>query len=172
MINSFIYLMRTCIRVLLLMSSLAGCDTQRLYEQNVDLERSQWPMEYKPAFEFKIRDTGKQYSLLCNIRNSSTYPYARFFFNYSLKDTTGAVLASNMASVILFDPKSGKPNGAGGIGDVFDHRVTLLPNYQFKYMGRYTIEFEQNMRVDTLSGIEAVGLRIEQALPEEKKHAP
>jgi gliding motility-associated lipoprotein GldH len=158
------YGMKGMLPALLITILMAGCDSQRLYEQNKDLEKSQWLVQDKPTFEFRIRDIGKQYNLLCNIRNSSTYPYARFFLNYSLKDSTGAILANDMASVMLFDPKSGKPNGASGIGDVFDHQLPLLANYQFTYVGRYTLELEQNMRLDTLQGIEAVGLRVEEAI--------
>ena len=68
-------------------------------------------------------------------------------------------------TVLLFDAKTGKPLGKSGIGDLYDHRFILLNNYKFKNKGKYRIVFEQFMRMDTLPGIMAVGLRVEKNLP-------
>jgi len=141
---------------------LFGCDSSRLFEKNTDFTGSHWLQYEKPSFEFRIHDTGKRYNLYCTIRNESTYPFARLFFNYSLKDSTGTVLASDLKSIFLFDAKTGKPFGTSGIGDVFDQREPILMNHEFKFTGRYTVEFEQYMRLDTLQGVSAVGLRVEQ----------
>jgi gliding motility-associated lipoprotein GldH len=145
-----------------------SCDSNRLFEKNIDFKDSKWLYAERPSFEFRIRDTGKRYNLYCTIRNTSTYPFARLFFNYAVKDSTGAVLNNDLQSLFLFDIKSGKPLGTSGIGDVFDQRVPLLRNHEFKFTGRYTVELEQYMRLDTLDGISAVGLRVEEIINEEK----
>lgn len=145
-----------------------GCDTNRLFEKNIDFPNSQWLHTEKTSFEFRIRDLGKPYNLFCNIRNTSDYPYARLFINYSLKDSTGAVLTKDLVSTFLFDAKTGEPFGKSGIGDVYDNRISLLPNHTFKFTGRYTLEFEQSMRLDTLQGISAIGFRLEEVNPIQK----
>ncbi len=139
-----------------------------MFEKNIDFQKSQWLHTEKPSFEFRIRNTGMRYNLYCTVRNTSTYPFARLFFNYAVKDSTGKVLNNDLQSLFLFDAKSGKPLGTSGIGDVFDHRVPLLSNHEFKFTGRYTVEFEQYMRLDTLDGISAVGLRVEEMINKEK----
>lgn len=143
--------------------TLAACDSSRLYESNQDFETTQWVVERKPAFEFRITDLGKSYNLYCNVRNTSEYPYARLFVNYLMRDSTGAVINKELTSLFLFDATTGKPFGNSGIGDVFDHQHPILSEYRFPYLGRFTVEFEQQMRLDTLAGISAVGLRVEVA---------
>lgn len=146
----------------------AACDSTRLFEENKDLPNAEWQQADKLSFDFRIRDLGKQYTLLCNIRNTSDYPYARLFINYNLKDSTGSTVSKNLIPIFLFDAKTGKPFGKSGIGDVFDHQVPVLEKHSFKFTGRYTIEFEQNMRLDTLAGISAIGFRLEEAIQPQK----
>lgn len=146
----------------------AACDSTRLFEENKDLPNAEWRQVDKLSFEFRIRDLGKQYNLLCNIRNTSDYPYARLFINYSLKDSIGTAVSTNLIPVFLFDAKTGKPFGKSGIGDVFDNQLPVLEKHMFKFTGRYTIEFEQSMRLDTLAGISAIGFRLEEAIQPQK----
>ena len=140
---------------------LSACDEARVYEQNVDFPEGSWMVGEKPEFEFTIDKPADRYTLYGNIRNSISYPYARIFFTYYLQDSTGAEIQKKLVTQYLFDAKSGKPFGNSGLGDIYDHRFDLLKDYQFKYRGRYKIRFEQLMRVDTLQGILAVGLRVE-----------
>lgn len=140
---------------------MMGCDQSRVYEQNTDFNERYWIVNEKPEFEFTIDKPADKYTLYGNIRNSISYPYARIFFNYILLDSTGAQVEKKLVGQHLFDSKTGKPFGNSGLGDIYDHRFELLRNYQFKHRGRYKIRFEQQMRVDTLQGILAVGLRVE-----------
>jgi gliding motility-associated lipoprotein GldH len=156
--------MRNTFFCVLIIFFCVSCDRTRLFEENKDLANNEWIQKDTLNFYFSIRDIGKKYNVYSNIRNTSDYPYARFFFNYTIKDSTGAVLNQELKSVYLFDAKTGKPFGTTGIGDVFDHRVGLLENYAFKYNGRYTISLDQQMRLDTLAGISSIGFRLEEAV--------
>lgn len=140
-----------------------ACDDTRVYEQITDLEKRQWVVTDKPHFEFQIDDINQKYNLYGNIRNAVSYPYARFFFTYYLQDSSGVEIQKKLMTEFLFDQKTGKPLGKGGIGDLYDHRFLLLGDYQFKSKGKYRVEFEQFMRLDTLPGIFAVGLRVEKS---------
>lgn len=141
--------------------SLSACDNSRVFEQNVDFSEHYWMIGEKPEFEFTIDKPADRYTLYGNIRNSISYPYARIFFTYYLQDSTGAEIEKKLVTQYLFDAKSGKPFGTSGLGDIYDHRFELLKDYQFKYRGTYKVKFEQLMRVDTLQGVLAVGLRVE-----------
>ncbi len=140
---------------------LFSCDDLRVYEKNHDLESRQWLASEKPEFEFDITDSLQTYNLYCNVRNSLDYPYARIFITYYLRDSTGAVLQKDLVQQMLFDEKTGEPFGESGLGDLYDHRVLLKQNLRFPYTGKYQVAFEQYMRMDTLAGILAVGLRVE-----------
>jgi gliding motility-associated lipoprotein GldH len=147
----------------LLVSFCIGCTDNRVYEEYSDLENREWLVTNKPAFEFTIDDTAARYNVLGNIRNSVSYPYARLFLKFSLQDSTGRELYHDLASQYLFDAKTGKPFGKSGLGDIYDHQTSLLKNYDFGKPGKYKLVLEQYMRTDTLSGVLAVGVRIERA---------
>jgi gliding motility-associated lipoprotein GldH len=140
---------------------LSACDQSRVYEQNTDFPDRYWLINDTPEFEFTIEQPADSYTLYGNIRNSVSYPYARIFFNYYLQDSTGSDIEKKLVSQYLFDGKTGKPFGNSGLGDIYDHSIPLLTNYQFKHRGKYKIKLEQLMRVDTLQGILAVGVRVE-----------
>ncbi len=144
----------------------SACDESRVYEENTDFTERYWLVGEKPEFEFTIEQPAEKYTLYTNIRNSVSYPYARIFFNYYLQDSTGAEIEKKLVSQYLFDGKTGKPFGNSGLGDIYDHSFPLLTNYQFKHRGKYKIRLEQLMRVDTLQGVLAVGVRVEKSIPE------
>lgn len=150
------------LRILIIAVLLSSCDDARVYEKNYDFSERQWSMKEKPSFEFTVQQD-QSYNLFCNIRNSVAYPYSRVFINYTLKDSTGTELSRKMISTFLFDEKTGAPLGSSGLGDIYDHQIPLLENFNFKNGGTYSLQFEQFMRTDTLQGILAVGLRVEKA---------
>ena len=142
---------------------LISCDSSRVYEDNVDFKDRSWKINQPASFEFQITDTTKKYNLLMDIRNSIDYPYARLFVNYQLKGQDSISLSKELIAIYLFDQKSGKPIGTSGIGDIYDHQFSLLKNYPFKKAGKYKMNIQQFMRMDTIPGILAVGLRVETA---------
>ena len=150
-----------CVTAILLWS----CGDNRVYEHITDFDQRQWIVSEKPSFEFVIDDPQVGYNLYGDVRNSVAFPYSRFFFTYYLQDSTGSDIQKKLMTVLLFDAKTGKPFGKSGIGDLYDHRFILLQNYKFPNKGKYRIVFEQFMRMDTLPGILAVGLRVEKNLP-------
>ena len=158
--------MRKVVFALLLAGVLSACDDSRIYEKNFDFEKNYWLVAEKPAFDFEITDNKTNYNLYCNVRNSVSFPYSRLFINYSLEDSTRAILQRKLLPVFLFDQHTGKPQGVSGLGDIYDHQIPLLKNHQFAAPGKYTIRFEQFMRTDSLQGILAIGLRVEKVLPD------
>jgi gliding motility-associated lipoprotein GldH len=147
--------------VLFMIVLLAACDNSRVFEKNSDFEERFWLVQDKPTFDFEIQDTTQAYTLYCNIRNSVSYPYSRIFVSYSLKDSFGNEMSKQLVSTFLFDQKTGEPLGTSGLGDIYDQQLPLLANYTFPKPGKYTLQFEQFMRTDTLQGVLAVGLRVE-----------
>lgn len=142
---------------------LSACDENRVYEKNRDFRERSWLVSDTAVFEFRIADTVRNYNLYCNIRNSVAFPYSRLFVNSYLEDSAGRVIQKKLVETYLFDRNTGKPMGSSGLGDIYDHRISLMNAYRFPYSGKYKMRFEQNMRKDTLEGILAVGLRVEKA---------
>ena len=151
-----------CVIVLL----LGSCDDSRVFEKNFDFAERYWSVKENPTFEFFVRGN-QPYNLYCNLRNGMDYPYARIFFNYTLKDSAGNEISKKMVGSFLFDEKTGAPLGSSGLGDIYDHQILLLKDFRFKTDGTYIIQFEQFMRTDSLDGMLAVGLRVENSIVSE-----
>lgn len=152
--------MRSLLVIIFFAAVLAGCDPNRVFEDNKDFDKKAWIVNDTANFEFTIDDEAALYNLHCNIRNSIDYPYSRIFVNYWLEDSTHHVLSAKLVSSYLFDVKTGEPNGSSGLGDIYDHRFPLIQNTKFK-TGKYFVKLQQYMRTDTLHGVLAAGVRIE-----------
>lgn len=142
---------------------LAGCDSNRVFEDYKEFDDRTWKVTDPVVFEFQIKDVSKKYNLYYNVRNSLEYPYARIFVQYSLTDSIGTELTKKLTSNFLFDQKTGRPLGRSGLGDVLDNQFLLLSNQSFKVEGTYRFRLDQFNRQDTLKGVLAVGLRVETA---------
>jgi gliding motility-associated lipoprotein GldH len=151
-------------QILIAIALFAACDDTRVYDKNEDFEDGLWSVNTQPVFEFEIQDSVQRYDVLGNVRNSISYPFSRVFLTFYLQDSVGKVLDKKLVSHMLFDPKTGEPQGNSGLGDIYDHRVPMLMDYKFPYSGKFKFKLEQSMRTDSLAGVLAVGLRIEKKL--------
>lgn len=158
--------MRSIFGCALLMIVFSCCDERRIYEKNTDFHQRYWAVAERPEFVFEIKDSLDTYNLFCNVRNSLDFPYANLYLTYYLEDSTGVVLEKDLVRHSLFDEKTGAPRGDSGLGDIYDHQIPLKINYRFAYPGKYKVAFEHYMRTDTLTGVLAVGLRVERSAPE------
>ncbi len=148
--------------VLVMIIGLASCDSQVVYEKNINFQNKRWVVSDTPTFRFEIADAQKTYNIYWNIRNTIAYPYRNLYLTYTLKDTLGHTLATDLHDMLLFEPKTGEPYG-GGLGDIFSHQLLALPRYRFDSAGTYQIGLQQYMRTDTLPEIVSVGVRVEEA---------
>jgi gliding motility-associated lipoprotein GldH len=144
--------------------SASSCDDERIYEDNVEFDDRAWKVTDEPRFNFAIPDTSRRYNLYYNVRNSLDYPFARIFITYHLYDSNGVELAKKLVFNDLFDQKTGRPFGDSGLGDLYDHRFKIIEKRKFDYKGKYSIKLDQFMRQDTLGGIVAVGVRVEESV--------
>ena len=152
--------MRSLLGFTIVATMLLACDDGRIYERNADFDSREWLLNEQPEFEFEITDTLQPFDLYCNLRNSLSYPYARIFITWYLKDSSDILMEKKMVSKLLFDEKTGEPLGSSGLGDLYDHSIPLKTNYRCPNAGKYKVSFEQFMRTDTLAGVLAVGLRV------------
>ena len=144
---------------------ITACDENRIFQKNIDFNDQEWLVSNRPTFEFTVAEITQKYNVYCNIRNEVSYPKANLYFTYYISDSTGKELQKRLVSEYLFDKKTGKPFGSSGLGDIYDHQILIEKNYTFKHPGKYNIMFEQFMRTDTLTGILAIGLRVEKIDP-------
>lgn len=141
---------------------ISSCDQTRVYEKNLDFETRHWHQDTIPAFSFHIENPQETYNIFANVRNTLDYPFQNLYLYYQLSDSLGNEVLSELQNIMLFDPKTGKPLN-GGIGDIYDHQVTLLEDYSFPKNGGYILELQQYMRRDSLPEIVSIGVRVEKA---------
>jgi gliding motility-associated lipoprotein GldH len=146
--------------ILLSFFSLSACDTSnRVYEQNIDIENNNWRINDAKEFRFQITDTTKTYQVYFNIRNALFYEYYNLYVNATLLAPDGQKLHNKLHEMYLMDKKTGEPLGKGA-GDLFDHSALAIKNLHFKKPGTYTLRLTQYMRKNPLPGIMAVGAKV------------
>ena len=149
--------------VLLLLLTLSwGCNSDRIYEKNVDFPNRVWPSDSVASFEFRIPDANVPYDIFYNIRNTLSYPFQNIYITYYLEDSIGNVLKTELINRNLFLPKTGKPKGEG-LGDIYSHQFLLIPDYKFEHQGLYKLRLQQYMRLDSLPEVVSLGLKIKKA---------
>ena len=142
---------------------LVSCDEKAIYKGIDDIKDGRWYIKNAPEFTFEIEDTTVTYSVYYNIRNSLSYPYYNLYIRRYLLDSSGKVLESKQDELTLLDPKTGKPLGYG-LGDLFDHRISMMKKYRFAKSGKYTIRLRQYMRQNPLPEVYGVGVTVEKDL--------
>jgi gliding motility-associated lipoprotein GldH len=145
--------------IFLCIFSLSACDSNRVFEQNVDIPNNNWRIGDTKEFRFEITDTTKTYQVFFNIRNALFYEYYNLYISATLLDPDGQKLHNRLHEMFLMDKKTGAPLGKGA-GDIFDHSVLALKNQHFTKPGTYTLKLTQYMRKNPLPGIMAVGIKV------------
>lgn len=123
-----------------------------------------WVAGQPVSFDIKASDSAA-YNIHLNLRNDTSYPWARFFSAYVLRDSAGHTIDSLLFQDFLFDPVTGEPRGTSGLGDVYSHEFLIRKSYRFPYNGSYRITLQQMMRTDSLQGIRSAGIRLETPVP-------
>ncbi|MCY7351736.1 MAG: gliding motility lipoprotein GldH [Cytophagaceae bacterium] len=143
---------------------LVGCDTNAIFNDNVDIPEGKWFVKQVPSFGFDVSDTTARYNVFYNVRNGRAYPYYNLYLTRYLYNAQGKLISKKLDQLFLADATTGKPLGTG-LGDLYDHKILALPAYQFPAAGRYTVKIEQYMRQNPLPDVYSVGIAVEKIPP-------
>jgi gliding motility-associated lipoprotein GldH len=137
---------------------LLSCDPGMVYEKNIKIPDGIWEKDHKVSFEVFINDTISAHNLYVNVRNTSLYPFSNLYLFIKTTAPSGHTIQETF-EITLCDEK-GKWLGSG-LGDIWDLQQVYKKNVRFAQRGKYTIEYQQGMRMDRLPFVLDVGLRIE-----------
>ena len=138
--------------------AFGSCSGPRFYEENLEIENGSWAAHNKVSFSVVIDDTAAWYNFYINLRNDVTYPYSNLFLFLKTTFPDGRKARDTIECVLAgYD---GRWLGSG-MGSVRFNRFLFQQGVRFGKPGTYTFDMEQAMRVDPLTGIRDVGLRIE-----------
>jgi len=136
----------------------ASCDSNRVFEQNVEIPDEVWNYKNTVNFSVNISDTIFPHNFYFNLRHRNTYPYSNFYFFFYTTLPSGKTIKDTVQCP-LADP-SGKWYGTG-ISTVISNQILFKTNHVFKQAGTYKFTIEQAMRDTEIAPILDAGLRIE-----------
>lgn len=145
--------------LMVMLLTLSACDKNRVFEDYKTIEDAAWSYKNQPTFLIDIEDTSIAYNLYFNIRNNGNYAYSNLWVRMHIEEP-GKKERVERFEFILAEP-DGRWLGTG-IGDIYSNQILLQENVRFQRKGIYKIKWEQNMRDESLNGIEDVGMRVEE----------
>lgn len=144
--------------ILSLVLLLTACESNKVYEESIEVKGGEWERKEVAKFEFEIKDSTQQYNLFVNLRNSGDYPYRNLYLFITLESPTGKY-AKDTLECVLAD-KTGRWLGKG-FGDVWSHKVLYKKGVLFRKKGKFKVRIEQAMRKEKLPAILDVGFTVE-----------
>ena len=143
---------------MLLLIGIISCDSNRVFEEHIPLNKGVWNVKNQLQFNVAISDLLSRYNIYLNVRNGPEYPYSNLFLFMNTVSPAGTI-ARDTIELTLAD-YDGRWLGSG-MGSVKFSRFLFRKNVRFKQKGYYQFKMEQAMRVNELNGIHDIGLRIE-----------
>ena len=145
---------KNCILFLVICSSLLSCESNSIIDSNETVEGNKWLYTNPVKADFEVTDTTKTYNLSFKLRINSDYRYANLFVLSTIKDSLHLIK-------MRYQVKVAKPDGewlGKGSGDLYTYIFPLLKAHRFNKLGKHSIEIEQNMRENPLTGVSDIGI--------------
>ncbi len=137
---------------------LPRCTTVDLYEKSVTVPKHAWENNFRPSFDFEIKDTTVPYKLFLVLRHNEKYNYNNIYVSVYVKGPGQDTAQKIQENLVLATKEKGWLGT--GMDDIYDHRIQLGPEQSLK-AGKYNFVIEQIMRENPLKNVLNVGLRIE-----------
>jgi gliding motility-associated lipoprotein GldH len=144
--------------ILLFCLNFYSCTTIDLYEKSVSIPQHEWKSDFKPSFDFEIKDTLSTYKVFLVLRHTERYSFNNIYVNLSVKAPGQNSIVNIRKDIRLGNNETGWE--ASGMDDVYEHRSLLAQGERFR-AGLYSFTIQQIMREDPLRNVLNVGLRLE-----------
>ena len=138
---------------------LVSCNNSRVYNQYTDIENHTWHKDSACFFSFNAEDTINHYDVLLNIRHNSEFRFQNLWFFTVSTDPNGNI-AKDTLECYLYN-QLGEPLGQDYFF-VYEMPLFYMQNIKFPTRGEYKFNIYQAMRDTILTGIESIGLTIQQ----------
>lgn len=139
--------------------ALYSCDSRDIvFEKSIELKNSQWTYADSLLYTFPVKDTSKIYNILLDISHAKSYAFQNIYLKIHTRFPSGKRI-QNQINIDLAEP-SGKWNSDCG-RNTCELEIPIQQGAYFNEPGDYTITIEQYLRKDTLTGIEAVRVSLE-----------
>ncbi len=143
--------------IALLSVILYSCSTDTVYHENVMLPSDGWDKNHPVVFNVNISDSINNYEFGLNIRNTISYRYSNLYLFLITEFPNGNISRDTLECILANN--EGKWLGKGW-GDIKENNIVLKSGLRFPLTGEYKFHIQQAMRIDTLAGINDIGLSI------------
>jgi gliding motility-associated lipoprotein GldH len=133
-----------------------SCQTVDLYERVTAIPGQEWRSNFKPQFNFTIKDTQSRYNIFVVLRHNEKYEFNNLWISlsYQLK---GQPAVTGQYELPLADNQRWLGTS---MDDLYEHWIQIAKGIPLQ-SGEYTFTIGQIMRKDPLENVLNVGLRIE-----------
>ena len=142
----------------LLVSSLASCGPDYLFEEEKKITDGQWNYRDTLDFRFTVTDTAQLYNLFADFAYADTFSTQNIYLKLHTRFPDGRRV-SRIRSFDLFDAQGSAVGKCSG--HACNTRILLQDKAYFNLLGEYMITLEQFTRRDPLPGMSAIGLAVE-----------
>lgn len=137
---------------------LSSCQTADLYEKVVSIPKKAWRSDFRPQFNFEIKDTQSRYVIYVVLRHNEKYEFNNIWIGLTYQRKGEQPFTGQYELPLA--------NNEGWLGtamdDLYEHRIRITASEGIALKsGEYIFTIGQIMRKDPLENILNVGLRIE-----------
>lgn len=135
-----------------------SCGKSYLYEENVIFQNEEWTYQDSISFQFDIADTSKLYNILLALEHSPEFSTQNLYTRIATEFPDGN-RPSQVVSLELADQTGFWYGECNRTSCLFE--APIQSNAYFNQIGTYTITLAQHMRRDSVPGIQALSLKLE-----------
>ncbi len=148
------------IYILIASLMLSSCDKTRIFEENQQIKDYKWDYNEPRTFVAEIKDTTQHYNLYVNVRHSFQFDWRNAWVKITTTFPDGKSFDKRV-NLVLSEPDGHWLGDC--LGDNCDMQVLIQQSAIFPKPGKYTFKITQDMRVNPLTAVKSVGMRIEKA---------
>lgn len=141
-----------------LLFALSSCGKSYLYEERIDLPDAQWTYQDSLEYQFEVIDTNKLYNILVSLEHSPEFKTQNLYTRIATTFPDGNRL-SKVVSLELADKVGFWYGDCNSETCVFE--APIQGNAYFNQQGQYTITLVQHMRKDSITGVQAIAIKLE-----------
>lgn len=146
---------RQALILIMFLVSFSGCDSRKIYEKHLDIDRITWNRFDVKTFEVPVKDVSSSYDFYIAIRHHTEIPFKSIDVNLILYTPSGEERI--MEHEIMLRDKEGKLLGEG-MGELWDLEYPAWTGFKFSEPGICKVEISSAMPNADLPGIMQVGL--------------
>jgi gliding motility-associated lipoprotein GldH len=139
---------------------LAGCTQMAEFEKNYPIDPEGWSINDSVEFSVPVSDTLTPMNFVLSVRHNTDYEYSNIYFFLNTRYPNSDYARDTIQ--LLLAGRDGKWYGSG-LGKLREVEVMLKSDVVFPMSGTYRFSFVQAMRVESLKGVEDIGIRIEKS---------